>query len=103
MRKLLSLLILMLFIAASATAQSRLVTGKVTDSTGNPISGASIRIKGIKKGTSAGPDGSFRLSVPPQATLEISAIGYDPRDIDVSNTSTVSIQLHAGGTKTLSE
>ncbi len=103
MRKLLSLLILMLFLAAAATAQSRLVTGRVTDSTGNPVSGASIRIKGIKKGTSAGPDGSFRLSVPPLATLEISAIGYDPREIDVSNASTVSIQLHAGGTKVLNE
>jgi len=93
----------MLFLAASAVAQSKLVTGKITDSTGNPISGASVRIKGIKKGTSAGADGSFRISVPPEATLQVSAIGFDPRDIDVSNASTVAIELRAGGTRVLNE
>jgi TonB-linked SusC/RagA family outer membrane protein len=93
----------MLLFAASASAQSKLVTGKISDSAGNPVSGASIRIKGIKKGTSAGADGSFRISVPPAATLQVSAIGFDPQEIDVSNASTVSILLHAGGTKVLNE
>lgn len=103
MRKLFSLLIFVLFLAASARAQSKVITGKITDSIGNPVSGASIRIKGIKKGTSAAADGAFRLSVPPQATLLVSAIGFDPQEIDVSNASTLSIQMHAGGSKVLNE
>jgi TonB-linked SusC/RagA family outer membrane protein len=103
MRKLLSSITCLLFLVASATAQSKLVTGRITDSTGNPISGASVRIKGIKKGTSAANDGSFRIAVPPQATLEISAIGFDPREIDVRNSADVSVQLHAAGSKVLNE
>lgn len=103
MRKSLTLLALLLFFAVWANAQSREINGMVTDSAGNPVSAATVRIKGIKKGVSASADGSFRISVPANAVLIVSAIGFDPREIDVSNNTTVNVVLHTAGTKVLNE
>ncbi len=74
-------------------AQGREVTGTVTDSTGNPLAGASISVKGAKKGTSAGPDGSFRLVVPAGASVIVSAIGFEPQEVAVGSSNTVAIRL----------
>ncbi|HTI09367.1 MAG TPA: SusC/RagA family TonB-linked outer membrane protein [Puia sp.] len=98
MRKLLLLTILFLSFAAMVQAQTKEVTGKVTDSTGAPLAGASINIKGSRGGTSAGPDGTFRFTVPENATLIISAVGFAPQEVSVRGVNTVAIQLHAGST-----
>ena len=103
MRKMLTLIAILLFSAVLVNAQTKELTGKVTDSTGAPIAGASVNVKGVKKGTSAGADGSFKLVVPQKATLSISAVGYETQEIDVTNTNDVSILLHAGGSRVLNE
>src|ERR1700754_1152581 len=97
MRKTLTLFTLLLFFTVWANAQNREVNGKVTDSTGNPVSSATIRIKGIKKGVSATTDGSFKIGVPANAVLIISAIGFESREIDVSNTTSIDVTLHTAG------
>ncbi|HVU84478.1 MAG TPA: carboxypeptidase regulatory-like domain-containing protein, partial [Puia sp.] len=74
-------------------AQNREVTGKVTDSTGNPLSGASIKIKGARGGTSAGPDGSFRIMAPANGTLVVSAVGFGSREYSIGGQSEVTVQL----------
>ena len=103
MRKTLTLAVLLLLCAVWAQAQSREITGTVTDSTGNAVSSATIRIKGIKKGVSAATDGSFKIGVPANATLIISAIGFETQEIDVANRTIVEIQLHTAGTRVLNE
>lgn len=74
-------------------AQNREVTGRVTDSTGNPLSGASIKIKGARGGTSAGPDGSFRIMAPANGTLVVSAVGFGSREYSIGGQSEVTVQL----------
>lgn len=61
------------------------VRGKIVDENGNPVDGASVRIKGdISKGTSTGSDGSFLLSsVPDNAVLVISGVNIEPLEISV--------------------
>jgi len=103
MRKPFRLIILLLFSALWASAQNKEVTGKITDSTGTPIPGASVKLKGKKGGASAGADGSFRMTVPSNATLIITAIGYEPQEISVANASDIAIHLHVGGSKVLNE
>ncbi len=93
MRKLIPLLMACLLLSVLAKAQTRELTGKVTDSTGNPLAGASISVKGARKGTSAGPDGSFRISVPSNATLVFSAIGFEAQEVSVGTSSTIAIRL----------
>ncbi|MDB5199855.1 MAG: SusC/RagA family TonB-linked outer membrane protein, partial [Chitinophagaceae bacterium] len=75
MRKLLLTLTAILSFLVTVTAQSHIVTGKVTDSLGNPLPSASIRVKGAKSGTAADANGNFSISVPSGATLVFTGIG----------------------------
>jgi len=93
----------LLLLTVYVNAQSKEVTGKITDSTGNPIAAASVKIKGEKKGTSAGTDGSFRISAPQNATLVISAIGFEEQEIHITNQTSISVELHTGGSRVLNE
>ncbi|MGC4035775.1 MAG: SusC/RagA family TonB-linked outer membrane protein [Chitinophagaceae bacterium] len=93
MRRRLSLFGWLLVCSILAAAQTKEVTGKVTDSQGIPVSGATIKIKGGSGGTSAGIDGSFHLNVSENATLVISSIGFDPVEVKVGESSTVNIEL----------
>ena len=103
MRKLILFFLVSLLGSALVKAQNREVTGKVIDSAGSPLAGASINIKGARGGTSAGGDGSFHLSVPARRNIiVVSAIGFDAQEIDVSSNSAVTVRL-LGTTKSLNE
>src|SRR5580700_288068 len=70
------------------------VHGRITDSTGMPIQGASVTIKGTKKGTTTDVDGNFTLkNVPDNATLTVSFVGYDTREIKLGGRSAIAINL----------
>lgn len=60
---------------SSTTSQGKsLVTGRVTDAAGNPVSGACITIKGTTTQTTSDNEGRFTLTVPRKdATLEVSS------------------------------
>ena len=72
--------VLGIFLGASALlAQNITVTGTVTDALKEPIIGASILQQGTTNGTATDVDGNFTLSVPADAILEISSIGFETR------------------------
>ena len=83
-------------------AQTGEISGKITDPTGSPIPGATIRIKGSKKGTSAGADGSFKLTAPINTVLIVSGIGFEAVEVKASDFSPLSVTLKASD-KALSE
>ena len=60
MRKSASLLMMLMLFSALAFAQTRTVTGQVTDEKGTPVSFASVVEDGTSNGTKADPDGRFR-------------------------------------------
>ncbi|WP_294139421.1 carboxypeptidase-like regulatory domain-containing protein [uncultured Sanguibacteroides sp.] len=62
-------------------AQQRTVSGKVVDSSGTPIIGANVVVKGTTIGTATDIDGNFSLNVPPGSTLLVSYIGYATQEI----------------------
>jgi len=83
-----------LLVSVLVKAQSREVTGKVTDSSGNPLSGASINVKGARGGTSAGPDGSFRINVPSgRNTLVVSAVGFAAQDVPIGSGGALAVTM----------
>src|SRR5262245_10050354 len=99
MRKLHYLIVgLLLLISSELSAQTKEVTGKVTDPAGNPVPGASIRIKGLKKGTSAETNGEFKITTPENAILIISGVGFEPVEISVKDRTTVTIALKSNNT-----
>lgn len=92
MRKIL-LLLSSLFIFCMAALAQQTVSGKITDANGNPLSGASVRIKGTSKGTSTAADGSFSLTVNSGDVLEVSMVGYGTQTIRPDGKSTVTVSL----------
>ena len=76
MKKKLFLFMVMLALSAAAMAQDVSISGKVLDPASQPLIGASILVKGTTTGTVTDIDGNFSLSVPENATMEVSSIGY---------------------------
>jgi TonB-dependent starch-binding outer membrane protein SusC len=76
-------------------AQSRVITGKVTDDTGAPLAGASVIPKGMKTGAQTDAAGNFKLSITTvgDVTLTISFTGFDNKTIVTSGNDAVSVQL----------
>ena len=70
------------------------ITGKVTDDEGNPLPGASVKLKGSDKGVAADANGNFALRVPDAGSvLLVSFIGHVPQEVTVSNAGTLNIIL----------
>lgn len=93
-RKVRLLCTLLLLIAGIASAQTRPVTGKITDENGSPVPGATVQIKGTSTGTATGPDGVFKVNVPATATtLVVSFVGYVQQEIALNGKSEFSISL----------
>ncbi|MBB2150093.1 SusC/RagA family TonB-linked outer membrane protein [Pedobacter gandavensis] len=78
MKKLLQSLFILMFIAGTAVAQNRTISGTVTDKAdGNPLPGVTVRIVSTKIGAQTSGEGKFSLSAPASATtLEFSYLGY---------------------------
>jgi hypothetical protein len=75
------LLLTLLSFSLTALAQQK-VTGKVKDSSGEPVIGASVVVKGNNTmGTITDFDGNFMLDVPAKSVLVISYIGYVTQEV----------------------
>ncbi|MGN6637702.1 MAG: SusC/RagA family TonB-linked outer membrane protein, partial [Mucilaginibacter sp.] len=86
-KNVLKCLLVLLLCAAQAYAQNRNVTGTVTaKEDGLPIPGASVRIKGTTTGVQTGIDGRYSISVPENAVLTFSYLGYNSQDIPANKT-----------------
>jgi TonB-linked SusC/RagA family outer membrane protein len=76
-----------------------LINGKVTDrSTGKPLGGVSIQIKGSTAGTSTDVNGNFSINVPTNATLVVTSIGYESVEIAVNGQTELNISLQPSAT-----
>jgi TonB-linked SusC/RagA family outer membrane protein len=75
------------------------IHGHVTDSLGKPLEGASVTVKGSKKGTSTDANGLFDLKgIDNNVTLVISFTGYETREIKLNGRSEITLQLKPGVT-----
>ena len=69
MKKLLQSLFILLFVAGTAMAQDRTITGTVTSSDDKlPIPGVSVKVKGAQGGAITGADGKYTVNVPSGGT-----------------------------------
>lgn len=69
------------------------VRGRVIDTYGEPLIGATIREKGGANGTVTDVEGNFFLSVPDSAVLQISFVGYESQEVSVKGRSMLEICL----------
>lgn len=73
--------------------QGRKITGVVKDSTGEPIIGANVVVKGTTIGTTTDLDGKFVIDAPENTILQISFIGFLMQELPAkSGTMTISLR-----------
>ena len=79
---------------ATGYAQNRPISGTVVDPDGQPIIGASVMVIGNSRlGTVTDVNGAFSLSVPNNANLSVSCIGYTTQTVNVGNQTTFNFIL----------
>ena len=80
--------------ANTSNQQQKSVSGKVTDSLGDPLPGASIVVKGTTTGTITDIDGNYSLSnIPANASLQFSFVGMKIQEVIIGNKTTINISL----------
>jgi TonB-linked SusC/RagA family outer membrane protein len=96
MKKLFTLLAAFVLLTMDLYAQSRTITGTVTDNNGAVVPGASVVAKPNGAGTTTDNSGQFSLQVGPSIrTLEISAVGFTTQTLSLTSTSTYDVRLAA--------
>ena len=68
---------------ASVAQQTLKVSGQVVDHDGEPLIGATVKVKGAQSGAITDYDGNFSLDVPADGIIVISYVGYKDREIAV--------------------
>ena len=77
-----------------ARAQDRVtVSGRLVDSGQNPLIGASVIEQGTTNGVTTDVEGRYEISVPGDAVLEYSYIGYKTQDVAVMNRTQIDITM----------
>jgi TonB-linked SusC/RagA family outer membrane protein len=93
MKKIILLFSLILFFSV-LFAQQKSVTGRVTDESNTPVTGASVVVKGTTIGTVTDADGNYRLQVPEDSkSLLFSFIGYEPQEVNITGKNSVNTKF----------
>ncbi len=94
MRKLFTLLAAIVLLCGQLAAQSRTLTGKVSDDKGVPMTGVTVSVKGTNTRTSTDASGNFSLTVPASATtLEFSYVGFSLREVAIGNQTSFNVSM----------
>jgi len=90
-------LFILLFIAGSAMAQDRTITGTVTGKDdGLPLPGVTVRIQNSKSGTTTGSDGRYSITAPSGiVSLSFSYLGYTSQVVAVGESNVANVTLAA--------
>ncbi len=94
MKKTIAIVVLTLCTVATALAQHT-VSGTVTDLNGQPLAGVAVMVQDSPSpvGTTTDEDGAYSLSVPPDAVLEFSSLGYHSVTVGVNGRGGIDISL----------
>ncbi|QSS97755.1 SusC/RagA family TonB-linked outer membrane protein [Psychroflexus sp. ALD_RP9] len=74
-------------------AQTKTVTGNVTDADGLPLPGVNILVKGTNTGTQSDFDGKYSIKVSADQTLVFKYLGFKTQEIPVGSKSTVNVSM----------
>ena len=93
MKKIASLLSLLMLLCIFAFGQNRTVTGVVTGETGNPVAGASVKIKGTRTGVAADNNGKFQILTKAGDVLLITGTGIESAEVTVGCNNVIAISV----------
>lgn len=73
--------------------EASVISGTVLDSSGQPVPGVAVIVKGTTNGTTTDLDGKFSIKATPDNILAFSSIGYKTQEVAVGNRSSFNINL----------
>lgn len=76
-----------------SNAPLSIIRGTVKDAGGNPLAGVSVIVKGTRKGTSSGTDGSFSIEANVGDVLEFTIVGYQKKSVNVGKQTVINVTL----------
>ena len=82
---------LLLALGALSTMAQQKITGIISDQNNKPLANASVREKGSKNGVIADANGAFSINVKQGAKLQISAVGYETKEMNAADNLMVSL------------
>ena len=85
--------VLFMSFALAIQAQNTTVKGTVKDATGEPVIGATVKVKGSTMGVITDIDGNYTIDCPSNATLEVSYIGSKTQTVKIGGKNTIDITL----------
>ena len=97
MRMPLVLLFLLCLFPLGALAQS-IVKGTVSDESGEPVIGATVKVKGSNEGAITDFDGNYSVKAASNATIAFSYVGYVTQEVNVGGRSTINVTLKEDNT-----
>ena len=85
---------LLLLFLQTVFAQTRSISGKITDEQGNPIANVSVLVKGSKTGTVSAADGTYTLTVPSDAkTIVFSSVDLALKEVALGSQSQLDVSM----------
>jgi TonB-linked SusC/RagA family outer membrane protein len=69
------------------------VSGRITSDAGEPLAGASVTVKGTKTGTTTNSNGEYSITVPENAVLVFSIVGFASKEVPVNGQQLVNVSL----------
>ncbi|WP_276500503.1 SusC/RagA family TonB-linked outer membrane protein [Terrimonas pollutisoli] len=97
MRKIASLIAMLMLFHALAFAQTRTVTGQVKDSKGDPVPFANITVKGTNTGVAADVNGNFSIDVKQGESLLVSSASFAEQEVKLGTSTTLTVTLQPQG------
>lgn len=103
MRKLLTLITILIFSGVYVFGQNKTISGKVTDENGLPLANVSVQVKGTQIGTTTSLDGTYSLPVPVNGKeIVFSDVNFTSQEISIGSGSVINTSLKASN-KSLEE
>ncbi|MFV0392268.1 MAG: carboxypeptidase-like regulatory domain-containing protein, partial [Paludibacteraceae bacterium] len=87
------IVLFMLIMGFSAFAQKISISGVVSDTSGEPVIGASVIEKGTTNGMMTNIDGRFTLNVEPNGAIVISYVGFKTQEISIAGRSNFNVTI----------
>jgi hypothetical protein len=84
--------LLLVFLACNPT-NAQTVTGTISNSQGEKLSGVTVTVKGTSKATTTNASGSYSIDMGGKPVLSFSSVGYLNKDIEVAGRNTVDLTL----------
>ncbi|MBA2761972.1 MAG: TonB-dependent receptor plug domain-containing protein, partial [Segetibacter sp.] len=94
----------LLLLANSSGAQSKTISGRVTDGTGTGVPSVTVAAKGQNAATSTSETGQFSITVPQSTTtLVFSSVGFAAQEVSIAGRTEVNVAMQASAANNLNE